>query len=77
MDFGFTLVARLRGADVAKRLQLGLEYDPDPPFKAGHPSVVDKADVETYVRDTMARYDERERLILDAVTRRARSSPSP
>ena len=71
MDFGFALVARLRGADTAKRLQLGLEYDPDPPFRAGHPSVADKADVETYVRDTTARYDERERLIRDAVTRRA------
>ena len=77
MDFGFALVARLRGADVAKRLQLGLEYDPDPPFRAGHPSVADKADVETYVRDTTPRYDERERLIRDAVRRRARSSPSP
>lgn len=77
IDFGFALVARLRGAGVAKRLQLGLEYDPDPPFHAGHPSVADKTDVETYVRDTTARYAERERLIRDAVTRRARSSPSP
>jgi cyclohexyl-isocyanide hydratase len=77
IDFGFALVARLRGVDTAKRLQLGLEYDPDPPFRAGHPSVADKADVETYIRDTTARYDERERLIRDAVTRRARSSPSP
>jgi len=77
MDFGFALVARLRGDDAAKRLQLGLEYDPDPPFNSGHPSVADKADVETYVRDTTPRYDERERLIRDALTRRARSSPSP
>lgn len=77
MDFGFTLVARLRGIETAKRLQLGLEYDPDPPFRAGHPSVADKTDVETYVRDTTARYDERERLMRDAVRRRARSSPSP
>lgn len=77
MDFGLTLVARLRGDAVAKRLQLGLEYDPDPPFRAGHPSVADKDDVATYVRDTTARYDERERLLRDAVTRRARPSPSP
>lgn len=77
MDFGFALVARLRGEAAAKRLQLGLEYDPDPPFRAGHPSVADKDDVETYVRDTAARYAERERLLRDAVRRRVRSSPSP
>jgi cyclohexyl-isocyanide hydratase len=77
IDFGFALVARLRGEDTAKRVQLGLEYDPDPPFRAGHPSVADKRDVDAYVRDTAARYAERERLLRDAVTRRARSSPSP
>lgn len=77
IDFGFALVARLRGDDVAKRLQLGLEYDPDPPFRAGHPSVADKRDVEAYVRDTSARYAERERLLRAAVTRRVRSTPSP
>ncbi len=32
IDFGFTLAAELCGADVARRLQLLLEYDPQPPF---------------------------------------------
>ena len=32
VDFGFTLAAELCGEDVARRLQLMLEYDPKPPF---------------------------------------------
>lgn len=37
IDFGLTLLAKLRGEDVAKRTQLMLEYDPHPPFNSGHP----------------------------------------
>ena len=32
IDFGFTVAAELCGEDVARRLQLLLEYDPQPPF---------------------------------------------
>ena len=32
IDFGFRVAAELCGDDVAKRLQLLLEYDPEPPF---------------------------------------------
>ena len=32
IDFGFTLAAELCGENVARRLQLMLEYDPKPPF---------------------------------------------
>jgi cyclohexyl-isocyanide hydratase len=37
IDFAFRLVAELAGAEVAKAIQLGLEYDPAPPFDAGYP----------------------------------------
>lgn len=37
IDFAFGLVAELAGEDVAKAIQLGIEYDPFPPFDAGHP----------------------------------------
>jgi len=43
IDFGLRLVAELAGEAHAKALQLGLEYDPDPPFRSGHPSVADPA----------------------------------
>jgi cyclohexyl-isocyanide hydratase len=38
LDFGLTLLAVLRGETVAKVTELAMEYDPNPPFKIGHPS---------------------------------------
>ena len=37
IDFGLTVVAEIAGESTAKRIQLGMEYDPAPPFDAGHP----------------------------------------
>jgi cyclohexyl-isocyanide hydratase len=37
IDFGFRLAEELVGLDVAKAIQLGLEYDPQPPFDYGSP----------------------------------------
>ena len=37
IDFGLTLLAKLRGEQAAKLSQLALEYDPAPPFDAGSP----------------------------------------
>jgi cyclohexyl-isocyanide hydratase len=39
LDFAFTVLAKLRGEEAAKTLQLLLEYDPAPPFDSGHPRV--------------------------------------
>lgn len=38
IDLALTLVARLAGDDAARAIQLGIEYDPQPPFDAGAPS---------------------------------------
>ncbi|HEX5354830.1 MAG TPA: DJ-1/PfpI family protein [Aquabacterium sp.] len=38
IDFALYLAAQLRGQDVAESIQLAIEYNPDPPFDAGHPS---------------------------------------
>jgi len=46
IDFGLRLAAELAGERVAKALQLGLEYDPEPPFRSGHPDVADPLLVE-------------------------------
>jgi cyclohexyl-isocyanide hydratase len=43
LDFGLRIVSELAGEDVAKMLQLRIEYDPDPPFRSGHPDVADPA----------------------------------
>ncbi|WP_322403163.1 DJ-1/PfpI family protein [Massilia luteola] len=37
IDFGLALAAELAGEDVARTIQLALEYDPQPPFAAGSP----------------------------------------
>jgi len=37
IDMGLTLAARIAGDEVAQSIQLGIEYDPQPPFSAGSP----------------------------------------
>lgn len=37
IDFALTLVAEHYGETLARMIQLGIEYDPAPPFKGGHP----------------------------------------
>jgi transcriptional regulator GlxA family with amidase domain len=37
IDMGLTLAARLAGDQVAQAIQLGIEYDPQPPFDCGSP----------------------------------------
>lgn len=37
IDFGLALAAKLASPSVAKMIQLGLEYDPSPPFDVGSP----------------------------------------
>jgi putative intracellular protease/amidase len=38
IDLALTLAAELRGDDVARAIQLAIEYDPEPPFDAGSPA---------------------------------------
>jgi cyclohexyl-isocyanide hydratase len=46
IDFGLQVAAEVAGADVARQIQLQLEYDPKPPFDSGHPRSADPALVE-------------------------------
>lgn len=46
IDFALVLAAKLLGEDKAKELQLIMEYNPQPPFNAGHPSVAEPSLVE-------------------------------
>ena len=41
IDLGLAMAAELWGEDVAKAVQLGIEYDPQPPFDSGSPSKAD------------------------------------
>src|SRR5713101_6717831 len=37
IDFAFTVAAEIAGETTARTIQLGIEYDPAPPFDSGHP----------------------------------------
>ena len=57
IDFALTLIAREAGEEVAKAIQLALEYDPAPPFPGGTPASSDPAvttDLRTRVYDAAA-----------------------
>ncbi len=46
IDMALTLAARIAGDDIAEAIQLGIEYDPEPPFESGstfkaRPEIVD------------------------------------
>lgn len=56
IDFGLALIAELCGVEEAKCVQLDLEYDPQPPFKAGSPERASRAMVDK----TMRKFAERQ-----------------
>lgn len=66
IDFALYVAAQIHGEAVAKEIQLGIEYDPAPPFAAGSPRSADAALVETVRTKLKGRQEARE-----AVTRLA------
>jgi len=70
IDFGLTVAAEVFGEEVAKSIQLGIEYNPQPPFNAGSPEDAGP-DIENAAR-TAASGRQAERL--DAVKRAAANS---
>jgi transcriptional regulator GlxA family with amidase domain len=53
IDLALTLAAELQGPEIAQAIQLGIEYDPQPPFDAGAPSKA-PAPILELVRAAMA-----------------------
>jgi cyclohexyl-isocyanide hydratase len=77
IDFGMTLAAELAGDETAKSIQLGLEYDPQPPFDCGSP---EKAGPERVARALAAEQDLHEAvapLIASAALHRSSPAPTP
>ena len=50
IDFALTVLAEIAGEDVAKTIQLGLEYAPAPPFNSGRPELAEPEVLERYQR---------------------------
>jgi cyclohexyl-isocyanide hydratase len=55
IDFGLTVAAEIAGETTARTIQLGIEYDPAPPFDSGHP---DRAPAAIKSALLSRRYDE-------------------
>lgn len=53
IDLALSVISELAGEDVAKRIQLGLEYAPQPPFGAGRPELA-PPEILAAVRDGLA-----------------------
>lgn len=47
IDLGLVLAARIAGDDIARLIQLTLEYDPQPPFDCGNPSRATDQEIST------------------------------
>ena len=56
IDFAFRIVAELAGAEVAQALQLGIEYDPSPPFDVGHPDKASETAIALMVHRNAVAY---------------------
>lgn len=54
IDLAFSILADIAGPEVARALQLGLEYDPSPPFDVGHPDKASEAAVALMVQRNAA-----------------------
>ena len=61
IDAALIIAERTHGRAVAEAIQLQLEYDPQPPFHAGHPRTADPALVEKARERVAARYDARKK----------------
>jgi putative intracellular protease/amidase len=57
IDMALTLAARIAGDDVARGIQLSIEYDPEPPFEAGSPQKVPPRIVDAHRARTRARLE--------------------
>lgn len=52
IDFAFVLAAELYGSEIARNIQLAIEYDPEPPFDHGAPAKADPQYVQEIITAT-------------------------
>jgi transcriptional regulator GlxA family with amidase domain len=62
IDMALTLAARVAGDEVAQAIQLGIEYDPQPPFDAGSPKTAPAQIVELLRAHSRFQAQEEQRL---------------
>lgn len=69
IDFALKLAAILEGEDVARQIQLQIEYDPDPPFDSGSPKSA-KPELVAALRMRLAALNEQRREVANRVGRK-------
>ena len=69
IDFALTVAGELFGIEAARRIQLGIEYDPQPPFDAGAPERAEPSLVAAVRDAAAARQRERESAVRRAAAR--------
>ncbi|MGD9802732.1 MAG: DJ-1/PfpI family protein [Hyphomicrobiaceae bacterium] len=69
LDFALTVAAEAFGADLAKSIQLAIEYNPQPPFNAGSPEGAGDAIVAKAKAGAAKRQAEREAAVAEAARR--------
>ena len=69
IDFALTVAAEAFGPDLAKSIQLGIEYDPHPPFNAGSPEGAGADIVAKAKAGAARRQAEREAAVKEAAAR--------
>jgi transcriptional regulator GlxA family with amidase domain len=67
IDIALTIVADIAGADVAKMIQLAIEYAPAPPFNSGRPDIAEEKTVAA-VQALFAKFAEERRQAIASVT---------
>ena len=75
IDFAFALMAAIRGEPHARLIQLGLEYDPQPPFDSGSPERAGEALVALYHRRMELLAPDREAQMREAAERAFAAGP--
>ena len=73
IDFGLGIAAQLCGDTIARGIQLGIEYAPEPPFDSGSPQQADPALVEHATRLGQAIHASREASIQRLLERQSRA----
>jgi cyclohexyl-isocyanide hydratase len=71
IDFALAIAAEIYGADVARSIQLGIEYDPKPPFDSGSPASASPELVTATRKTAAARQAERAEAVEQAARRRS------
>jgi len=75
IDFALTVAATLEGEEIARSIQLQIEYDPAPPFNSGSPKTASAATVHA-IRDRLKTLNQQRHEMAQRVGQKLGTAPS-